>query len=431
MYRKFTADYLFDGFKIQLPGSVLVTDETGIVETITTLKDAGDGVEHINGLLCPGFVNAHCHLELSHMLGHIPEKTGLVNFLLKVIFERSFTEEAILSAIEKAEDYMLQKGIVAVGDICNTTNTISQKQKQRLQYHNFIETAGFINAGAEARFDSSQQVYDAFAAAVPSNSLAPHAPYSVSPALFGLINNFPANALLTIHNQEATAENELFQKKGGDFIGMYQTMNIDIGDFTPTGKTSLQSWLPYLNNYQSLILVHDVCTSAADIEFEKEHTKRLRHSKATNNVNNFEQPDSTTNQTSIHQTQTPKRQLQTVNRKPLTHYCLCPNANLYITGKLPDVDLLIAKGCSIVLGTDSLASNRQLSILAEMKTIQNNFANVPLATMLQWATSNGAKALQMDSKLGSFEKGKRPGLVQVDEMSGLAFTAGSSSKRIL
>ena len=69
---------------------------------------------------------------------------------------------------------------------------------------------------------------------------------------------------------------------------------------------------------------------------------------------------------------------------------------------------------NIVLGTDSLASNDQLCILEEMKTLQNNFKELDLATLLKWATSNGSRALQMDNKLGSFEKGKKPGLVLIE-----------------
>lgn len=405
-------------------GAVLVTNSTGTVLEISSLSEAGENIEHINGLLCPGFVNAHCHLELSHMLGHIPEHTGLTDFLLKVIFERNFTEETILAAIETAETGMLQDGIVAVGDICNNTHTIGQKEKKRLHYHNFIETAGFINAGAATRFSSSKQIYDDFSLLTEANSIVPHAPYSISPVLFAMINNMPQNGLLTIHNQEAAAENELFQKGQGDFIGMYQKMNIDISGFKPTGKSSLKSWLPYLNNYASLILVHDVCTSSSDVVFEKEHTQNLRLSKRLQKKIKAAPQNTDENTKRNHQP-------ENANRKPSTHYCLCPNANLYITGKLPDVDLLLSTGCSIVLGTDSLASNHQLSILAEMKTLQQHFSSVHLASLLQWATINGATALQMDGKLGSFEKGKQPGLVQVDYMNGLFFTDASTSKRIL
>jgi cytosine/adenosine deaminase-related metal-dependent hydrolase len=97
------------------------------------------------------------------------------------------------------------------------------------------------------------------------------------------------------------------------------------------------------------------------------------------------------------------------------YWCLCPNANQYISRQLPDIDLLIKHDCEIVLGTDSLASNYQLSILEEMKMIQQHFPHIELKTMLQWATSKGAKALQMDSLLGSFEKGKKPGIIVLEK----------------
>ncbi len=93
--------------------------------------------------------------------------------------------------------------------------------------------------------------------------------------------------------------------------------------------------------------------------------------------------------------------------------------------------MFITKGVDIVLGTDSLASNDQLSILEEMKTIQENAAQVDLASLLQWATVNGARALQMNDVLGSFEKGKRPGIVLIENTSGLRLTEPSSSIRIL
>ena len=98
---------------------------------------------------------------------------------------------------------------------------------------------------------------------------------------------------------------------------------------------------------------------------------------------------------------------------------------------MPDVNLLIEQQCNIVLGTDSLASNHQLNVLEEMKTLQKNFPSVSTETLLQWATVNGAKALQMDKEIGSFEKGKNPGVVLIDNMQQLSLTTNSKSKRIL
>jgi cytosine/adenosine deaminase-related metal-dependent hydrolase len=95
------------------------------------------------------------------------------------------------------------------------------------------------------------------------------------------------------------------------------------------------------------------------------------------------------------------------------YWCFCPNANLYITGSLPDVEPFRDSGQTIVLGTDSLASNQQLSILAEMQTIRSSFPSIGVSELLGWASINGAKALQMEDSLGSFETGKQPGAILV------------------
>ena len=353
---------------------------------------AGADAEWFDGVISPGFINCHCHLELSHMKGHIPKHTGLVDFVLKVVNERHYEEAEILSAVAKAEDEMLQNGIVAVGDICNNTITIPQKKKGRLHYHNFIEASGFPPAVAELRFKRAKDLYDEYASGLPANSIVPHAPYSVSPDMFSMINSFPGNELLTIHNQEIAAENELFEKGSGDLTRLYQTMGIDISFFRPSGKSSLQTCLPYLNSATTLLLVHNVCTTAEDLRFITSQTSSLR---------------------------------------PQTFICLCPNANLYISNLLPDIGLLLQYGCDMVLGTDSLASNDQLSILEEMKTLQKNFPALELSTLLKWATSSGAKALHTEKQLGGFEKGKKPGIVLVEDTDGVKLVDGSSSRRIL
>jgi cytosine/adenosine deaminase-related metal-dependent hydrolase len=375
---KFHADKLFDGYDFLARDKVLITDEEGTVRDIVPAGEAGDDIQELKGILSPGFINCHCHLELSHMKGHIPEGTGLVQFVLNVVEQRHSPEEEILRAIATAEDEMLANGIVAVGDICNNTLTIPQKIKGRIYYHNFIEASGFNPLIAAQRFERSVGFFRQYAAhysiPVESNSIVPHAPYSVADELWELIINFPGNHLLTIHNQETAEENEWFIKKQGTFTELYEKMSIDSSFFIPSGKSSLQSFLPKLLRNQSLVLVHNVHTSEEDILFAKNNSNRL-------------------------------------------YWCLCPNANQYISRQLPDIDLLMKHGCEMVLGTDSLASNQQLNILEEMKTIETNFPAVKKETLLKWATSNGARALQMDSLLGSFERGKKPGILIIGSES--------------
>ncbi|RYF87761.1 MAG: amidohydrolase, partial [Chitinophagaceae bacterium] len=229
-FKKFRADQLFDGTRLRDDQSVLITSEAGVVEEIISLQDAGDDIQVMDGILTPGFVNCHCHLELSHMKGLIPEHTGLTHFLAQVMKGRHVQESVILEAIEAAETSMLKEGIVAVGDICNTTNTLLQKAKRRIWYHNFIEAMGFQPELADARFQRTVEIFTAFASQyitpVASISIVPHAPYSVSNKLWKRILSFPGNQLLTIHNQEAKDENELFLDKTGGFLSFYENSKI-------------------------------------------------------------------------------------------------------------------------------------------------------------------------------------------------------------
>lgn len=368
-YKKFSAPQIFDGQRMLGNGYVLITSEQGVVETVVSRQEAGDDILQLDGILSPGFINCHCHLELSHLKGAIEEKTGLIDFVWNVIRNRHYAEEEIFQAIEKAEEEMLRNGIVAAGDICNNILTASQKAKGHLHYHNFIEASGFVNAVATERFQRATDIYTTFSKSSPFNSIVPHAPYSVAEDLWKKIIDFPGNQLLTIHNQETIPENDLFMQKQGGFLSFYEKMNIDISSFSASGKTSLQTYLPKFLPGQQVILVHNVYTSREDVLFSK---------------------------------QAPH---------PSCYWCLCPNANLYITGQLPDIEMLMDEQCEIVLGTDSLASNHQLSVLAEMKSIQQHFPSIPLHQLFNWATLNGAKALKADSVLGSFAKGKKPGVV--------------------
>jgi len=369
-YKKFRADQLFDGYRLLNEQEVLITKEDGTIESIVPALDAGDDVQSFTGILCPGFINCHCHLELSHMKGLIDERTGLTDFIYKVMTQRHLMEEqTLLAAIEKAEDEMLLNGIVAVGDICNNILTVPQKLKGRIRYHNFIETSGLHPGMTDQRFERSFGFYRTYDQYFPaSNSLVPHAPYSVADNLWEKVIHLPGNFLMTIHNQETIAENEWFINKEGEFVDFYKKMNIDTSFFEAQGKNSIRSYLLKFLKNQSLILVHNVHTSEDDLRFAKTSGNRI-------------------------------------------FWCFCPNANLYIGGQLPAINLFIKNDCDIVLGTDSLASNHQLSILEEIRSIRKQFPEIATDQFLKWATSNGAKALQMDQLLGSFEQGKRPGVI--------------------
>jgi cytosine/adenosine deaminase-related metal-dependent hydrolase len=118
----------------------------------------------------------------------------------------------------------------------------------------------------------------------------------------------------------------------------------------------------------------------------------------------------------VHATYAGRETIRAVKARNNLFWCLCPNSNLYIGNTLPPVSQLIEEGCDLVIGTDSLASNRKLSILEELKTIQFNFPELSLADLVSWATANGARALGEEKQYGTIEPGKKPGLLVLENV---------------
>lgn len=376
-YQKLRADKIFDGNTFQ-ENKVLLLEPDGTIAGLIAAEEAGDEIKVYNGILTPGFINCHCHLELSHLKNVIPPHTGLIEFLCSVVTKRGFPADFIQQEIEKAEKEMEEKGIVAVGDIGNTADTASIKSSSRIRWQNFVEVLSFTDAKAAENIDYYQQVATQMENALKNNatphrtSLVPHAPYSISPQTFQRINQLTANQIISIHNQEHPAEDVLYQTGGGDYLKLFKIFGMDASPFPVTGKTSIRSVLPYFNKGQTILLVHNTCMTEPDISWANEYA-------AANDI-------------------------QLV-------YCICINANLYIENKCPPLDLFIKHNCRMVLGTDSYSSNWQLNMAKEIAAIQKHFPQLPVETVLQWATANGARALQWSDALGSFEKGKKPGVV--------------------
>jgi len=218
-YRKFKADQLFDGYRFLEEGKVLITHEDGTIEAIVPGEDAGDNIEQHEGILTPGLINCHCHLELSHLKNVIPPHTGLIEFLCSVVTKRDFSPVIIQQEIIKAEKEMAGNGIVAVGDIGNTSDTAIVKSKSGIRWYNFVEVLSFTDDKADENFHHYKKVAQALEDQLQTSpmqgmghkyqtSLVPHAPYSISPKTFQLINEATKGQVISIHNQEHPAEDE-------------------------------------------------------------------------------------------------------------------------------------------------------------------------------------------------------------------------------
>ena len=388
MYQKFQATQIFTGTELLEDQLVLITQKDGTIEAMVGIEDAGDEVQNFEGIITPGFINAHCHLELSHMKGMIPPHTGLQEFVKQIVALRQVDHEAIQEAIVAAESEMMANGIVAVGDISNTLDTLNQKAKHNLAYYSFVELYDLDPTRAADKIIAGLEIQKQFQENCVRASIVPHAPYSVTNDLWDLLSAHFGIHTISIHNQETPDENEFFKTKSGSFLGMYERTKVNLDFFKATGLSSLQSILPFFKKAHHGILVHNSFTSAEDIQ--------AVHAAMTN-----------------------------------AFWCLCPNANQYIEQTMPPVELLLSKKANIVIGTDSYASNWSLSVLDELKTIQQHQPQIPLAEMLGWATINGAQALQMDKHLGSFEKGKKPGVVLIKGIDALNSLKNTSSHKIL
>jgi len=388
--KSFKADYVFPVCADPIKNGVVTVDDFGKIIAVThpNTHPAGVPVEHLSGIICPGFVNTHCHLELSHLKDKISRHTGLVNFIIDVQKFRGADSYQVLEAAVAAENEMIENGIVAVGDISNTNITIPIKAAGKLYYHSFIETFGFLPAQAEQTFNKALDLLKEFKPL--SSSITPHAPYSVSKELFKLIKNYSQTGhnLISIHNQECDDENKFYRYKQGSFNDLYASFGIDISHFKPMARNSIQSVIPLLTNKQEILLVHNTCTNLKDIYF----IKRFDHN---------------------------------------IHWCFCPGANLYIENKLPKIELFINQGTNITLGTDSLASNSKLCILNEMRIIQQKFPLLSTARLMEWGTINGATYLGIDDEKGTLEAGKTPGLNLITDVDGLMLTPESKVRRLL
>lgn len=371
-----SATRIHDGLGWMPRGTVIEVADDG---SIAAIHDdvPEDEVTYYDGIICPGFVNVHCHLELSHMKGELPEKTGLVPFLEQVNGKRNnYTEEQKITARHSAYKELQQNGVVAVGDITNTTDTQDLRVQNKMHFYSFVESIGFTST-PQKQFDYAMAVYHAFCAQEQEDkylkqSIVPHAPYSVSQELFSLIDGFEQQSLISIHNQECAAEDQYYREKAGKFQSMLHGMGINDDFFKPSGQSSLATYSEWLSGTHPVILVHNTYSAEADVLLAERKYKEL-------------------------------------------YWCLCPNANLYIEDKLPNISLL--RDSTICIGTDSLASNHQLSILAELQTIKRNYLDADWDDLIKWATYNGAKALQMDNEIGSIEVSKKPGLLLIKDLS--------------
>jgi len=353
--RRISAQYVFTPVGKPLRRAVVTAADDG---TIVEVEDTGGilkesaGTEFYNGIIIPGLVNCHSHLELSHMRNAIPRGEGLTGFISYMRERRGAGQDEIeaaaeiKAAAEMADREMHEGGVVACSDISNESVSFEVKSRSSIRYLTFAEVFGTDPFQADARMNRALMVAEAARESLLPAYITPHAVYSMSDRLFTLVReNISPGSVISLHFLESDDE----RKMTPDHVA-----------------TALE--LSRLASH--LILVHNTVITRAEAE-------RLAG-------------------------------------EGNTWFCLCPSSNLHITGAMPPVALLREVTDRIVAGTDSLASNDRLDMLTEMRLLHDAAPDISLDEVIRWGTINGARALKMSDALGSIEPGKKPGLLLIE-----------------
>jgi len=370
--RRLSAEYIFTGKEILKRGIVEIEDNGKIISVTDTKGkiEEQESLEFYNGIIVPGFINTHCHLELSHMKGMISGKSGrgLPGFIDEIISKRNFPDN-LKELIEKGDKEMQMKGIVAVGDISNTDDSFELKKKSKIYYQTFIEAFTISDNKVDETFATAKEHYLKLQKTNLQTAIVPHAAYSVPDRLYKMINEFDNNKfrIISVHNQETPGEDELIKNKTGALAEVLADKGFLLNEFSYPGNTALQTNLHYLNKKDNILLIHNTFSKEKDIDFAEDFSDNI-------------------------------------------YWVFCPLSNLYIENTLPDLPLFFKKNLKTCIGTDSYASNTELSVLSELKAIIEKFPEIPFEKLIETATINGAKALKIERKYGSIEVGKSPGI---------------------
>ena len=375
--RRIASHYLIDGGNIT-PRPVATLDDDGRIICVEQWQqlDSLATTEFYAGALCAGFVNAHCHAELSYLHGSIERGSGFAGFARAIGQVRgNFTAEEREHALRAADARMWSEGVQAVADIVNGSTSFAVKGRSKIYYKSFAELFG-LNSSASA----IEHLRD-----LEHTSPTPHSTYSVQDAALRDVATMAGDNPLSIHFMESPDEAALYRGEGS-LAAWYERMGWQC-DFLHYGSPAARL-VGSLAEDTRLMLIHNCCIAEDDITLINSH---------------FTHP---------------------------VAWVLCPRSNDYISGLRPPVEMLRRHDSLICLGTDSLASNDSLSMIEEIKAL----GEVPLAEAIKWATINGAKALGIDGEMGSVEQGKRPGLVLIEgvEMADtLRLTPSATSRRLI
>lgn len=373
-------------------GFVEYDEEDG---TIVRVGRCEEGEEVKQGALVPGFVNSHCHVELSHLHKKFRKGTGMAGFIDQINALRDWAGRDVkIELVRKWMDRMWHDGVSAMADISNDDSSFEVKKSHPMYTRTFLEVFGSEPDMCEGVMSEVRQLEESAQAVGIDAAPTPHSCYTMSPQLLSASASAGMEkGYLSYHSQESQEEEDLLISGSG---AMYENRRRS-GMSTPpvTGESSLKYFLDRLADVkpapydEHILLVHNVCLSQNDIDAARTVLKNV-------------------------------------------YWAICPLSNIFIHNALPPVRLMRENGLDITIGTDSLSSNDDLDMIGEMLCLHRNFPEVPMSEILTWASLNGARFLSKEAELGTLEAGKKPGIVFVSDMDESGFvTESSRSERIV
>lgn len=372
--RRYRAAWVVPIDRPPLPGGSVTVDRDLIVSVD---EQASGDVDDLGSVaILPGLVNAHTHLELSWMRGQLPGVGSMPAWAASLIKLRRSTapepQDPIVDAIRAAR----ASGTCLVGDVGNTLVAYEPLADSDMSAAVFYELLGFDPGDADvvvAR--AAQQIEELTPIAWLRPSIVPHAPYSVSPALFGAIRRWAGDRPLSIHLGESEAEIEFLR----DGSGAWRTLLESMGAWNPTWTPPDCGPIEYMKRLglvsENLLAVHGVHLSDNELS-------RLAAARAT--------------------------------------IVTCPRSNRRTEAGVPPIECFYASGVRVAIGTDSLASVEDLNLFAEMAEVRRLAPAVPAREILRSATQAGAEALGFRSELGTLEPGKRAQVIAVRLPAGIS-----------
>jgi cytosine/adenosine deaminase-related metal-dependent hydrolase len=378
--RGIAASWLITGKPDEAPiaGGAVVLDARGVVLAVGAADDLRGSFPAARwsderAILMPGLVNAHTHLELSALRGHTRSGGGFGPWVASMMEKRdALAPEQDVEAIDAAVSELLRAGTAAVGEVTNTLASVEALGSAPLLGRIFHEIFGMRRETADAMRGFARQARAGIT--LPANLScvpAPHTLYSLHPAAArGIVDEArAAEGLTSLHLSEHAAERAFLRDGTGPFADFLRARNVSEADWAPPGCAPVEyaERLGVLG--PDVLAVHLAATSADELA-------RVAAARA-----------------------------------PVV---LCPRSNLFIELKLPPLYEMLAAGLEPALGTDSLASNTSLDVLAEASALKDRFPQVDPLKLLAMATWYGARALRLEHRVGALAKGLAPGVIAFD-----------------